>query len=90
MNEKGKIIEETWFRNGTKFLIKYRYIYDNQGNKSGIDWCKENGNVYASWTYQYEYDKNNNWIKAIELNPDKVGPFSPRDEYIVERQLEYF
>jgi YD repeat-containing protein len=88
-DEKGNPVEETTYLNG-KFVITYKYVLDEHGNRTKFEWCKANGKVYAAWTFQYEYDRNGNWIKAIEINTDKISPFSSRDNYIFERQIEYF
>ena len=89
VNDKGKVVEETLYKRGTKFYIMYKTEYDSFGNKTKTNWCLESGKVYATWTYTYEFDKNNNWTKAIELNPVKAGFLSARDEYVILRQIEY-
>ncbi len=89
-NDYGKVVEETWFTKGTKFLVTYLQTYDSKGNRVKTDWVDAKGKAYAMLTYKIEYDKNDNWIRVTELNPDKVSFFGGRDECVVEREIEYF
>lgn len=86
----GKMVEETLFRRGKNFIITYGYAYDAQGNKTEINWRHKNGKVYAVWRYTLDLDPSGNWIRLTELNTDKAGPFSKRDNYIVERTIAYY
>lgn len=42
------------------------YCYSERGHVSGMDYTFENGSI-ERWTYVYEYNKNNNWVKKIEF-----------------------
>lgn len=82
-DEKGNRVEENIYK-GEKFIIKYFRKFDEYGNETEIDWCKENGKPYRKYSSKFEYDSNGNWIRQTQFKKEN------KPTYILERELTYF
>jgi hypothetical protein len=81
-SKQGWITGETEINSSGIEVSSKNYNYDNYGHKVEEIIKTKNGNV-TIWSYLYDLDKENNWIKRIEF--ENAIP-----RYIVVREIEYF
>lgn len=79
-NVRTKEVWETYFDGILDGIVSYTYL---NGNEKEVIETDGKGNVEATWSYQYEYDLNGNWIVQI-------GIIDNEEIYIVEREIEYY
>lgn len=79
---EGNRIQWTSYRN-EKVTLKAAYTYDDHNNMTKALTVDGDGNVIESKLYNYEYDKQGNWIRKIFINQD-------RPSIITERTITYF
>jgi hypothetical protein len=88
-NTNGIIAEKIIYRRSAednKIYQKDRWIFDSKGNEIEI-YKVENGGV-SKYSFKYEYDDNNNWVKKIEfINAYPIEKDVPR--YITIREIQY-
>ena len=82
-DEKGNKIENNRYNSDGSLSFKYTSKYDEKGNKIENNEYNSDGSLDKKKTYEYEYDKQGNWIKRIEFT-------NGIPEYILERQYEYY
>lgn len=61
---------------------KVTYTYE-KGNEKEIIETDASGNIDATWSYQYQYDSNGNWIEQTAI-------IDKEEIYIIEREIEYY
>ena len=61
----------------------FSFKYDDKGNEIERNRHKSDWIVDCEYTYKYELDTINNWIKRIDFKNDKP-------QYILEREIEYY
>jgi YD repeat-containing protein len=82
-DEKGLRNELTVFSPDEKVLMKVFFKYDQKENlilQEGVD---DLGQAFLPMRYEYEFDKQGNWIKRVEY----VGS---KPTFVLERQFEYY
>jgi hypothetical protein len=62
---------------------KFIYKYDAKGNKIEDSWVDHKDIVKDVYTYNYEFDKNDNWIKVTRI-------YNGKSKFIQERVIEYY
>lgn len=65
-NDKGLIVEEESLDNDGKVESRYRYTYDERGNRIGIDF-QGNTELPNAYKKSLKYDEHNNLIEEITL-----------------------
>lgn len=79
-NSKGKIIKWVKSIKKTELIAEIHILEYNQFGDKISDF--EN-NQKTGYTWEYEYDKNNNWIKSVQKKNGKV-------DYITIRTINYY
>ncbi len=82
-DKHNNVIEEKTYLDRGK--LESITICDFDKNHNIISYSQRDGNLKITfdYTYKYEYDEHNNWIKKIESN--KIKPVK-----VVERKITYF
>ncbi len=81
-NSKGEVIVDETFNSNNKLITKL--VYDNDGNL--LEWHRLSD--YKSlgmelYTWKYEFDKYNNWVKKYQYYNKKASMY-------FEREIEYY
>jgi hypothetical protein len=82
-DKNGNETERQVFKPKGKFYYAFLSEYDDKGNKTAQKFRKSSGKVLDMYTYSYEFDANNNWIKQITWEKGKPC-------IITEREITYF
>jgi len=70
-----------WIQQGSDSSVvgKVIYKYNEKNNLVEQTEYKGNGSVNANYTYSYEFDKKNNWIRQKKIQDGKVVEIKTRD-----------
>ncbi len=82
-DNKGKRIEKVKYKPSTSFQIRETYVNDDKGNNIQTFMYDSDGICFAKFTYKYEYDEKDNWIKQITYKDKKPVE-------LTEREIEYY
>jgi hypothetical protein len=83
-DDKGNIIESIYYTADCKsieHILKFKH--DDFGNEIQKEYYTTDTKPIKIWSYKYEYDKQNNWIKRIDYENGKAI-------YMLERDLKYY
>jgi len=78
-DDKGNKTE--WIQQGSDSAVvgKVIYKYNEKNNLAEQTEYDGNGSVKANYTYNYEFDKKNNWIRQKKIQDGKVIEIKVRD-----------
>jgi YD repeat-containing protein len=81
---ENKILAKEFWENYADGVIegKVTYTYE-KGNEKEVIETDESGSIDTTWSYQYQYDSNGNWIEQIAI-------IDKEEIYIIEREIEYY
>ena len=87
-DSQGKVIAKYWFTTKVwltlKLTYKNTYKYNSQGDLIEEILYKNDGSIENKRSYEYEYDNQGNWIRAIEYDTKE------KPQYIIIRKIEYY
>ena len=87
-DNKGNIIEDVDYKDGSFLSSKKTFKYDDKGNEIEESWYKSDGSLWMAHNQIYEYDSKSNWIKKIEFKVENEVFKIPTT--ITEREIQYY
>lgn len=63
--------------------IHFQVKYDEKGNQIEENLYNSDSSLSSKWTFQYEFDKQGNWVKRIDFE-DGIP------ELLLDRKYEYY
>jgi len=82
-DKNGKVIKIQFLPSDGRNCGWNTYKYDSKGNDKEYIGYNSDGSIEATYSYEYIYDKNGNWIKKIEFK-------NRFPQVVTERQIEYY
>ena len=82
-DKKGLRRELTVFSPEEDVLMKISFNYDKKGNLILQEGTDETGAAFLPVRYEYEFDKQKNWIRRVEYVGDKPT-------FVTERHFQYY
>lgn len=78
-DDKRNPIEETQYDAIGNIAIKIITTYDDKGNDISENYYDKDNGLLTHSTFQISYDKNNNWIRKVQLDNDKTTMITVRE-----------
>ncbi len=82
-DDKDNLIESTFFEVTNAVETKTKYTYEEHGLESTRESFNSAGKVTESLQFEYEFDKNSNWIKR---KISQAGVL----KFVIEREIVYY
>ncbi len=82
-NEQGHEVEKKWLYSDGSVMGEWTHTYDEYGNLIEEYSYTFDEDLDTTYTYEYKYDKYNNWIRKITYEDGKIIN-------IEKREIEYY
>ena len=77
-NIKGDITEEAQYDNAGYVTARITRTYDEKGNQISENYYDRDNTLLTHTVFQISYDKNNNWVRKVQLDNDRTSVITVR------------
>jgi len=78
-DQKRNPVEETQYDASGSLVLKIVTTYDDKGNDIAENYYDKDNNLLTKSTFQISYDKNNNWIRKVQSDNDRIVMITTRE-----------